>query len=127
MRSPCMFTAKSTLVKRLAVKDQRKRNGRHGERAAVPQVAAGAVLLAGAIAGEAILAYIAAALREVAIAGTADIAVAAQVIAKVYLRKSAVATARLAEHGTVRLPARYQNSESPKLQARERPRKPFFR
>ena len=86
----------------------------------MPQVAAGAVLLARAIADEVILADIAAALREVAIAGTADTAVAAQIIAEVRLRKSAVATARLAEHGTVRLPARYQNSESPKLQARER-------
>jgi len=63
--------------------------GRHVGRAASPQVAVGAVLLAGAIADGAVLADIAAALREVAVAGAqaitgrTDIAVVAQVIAEV--------------------------------------------
>jgi len=57
--------------------------GRHVGRAALPQVAAGAILLPGAIADEAVLADIAAGLREVAVAraqavaGRADIAVVA--------------------------------------------------
>ena len=77
--------------------------------ATLPQVAARVVLLAGAIADEAVLADIAAGLREVAIAGTqavagrADIAIVAQIIAEVCPLEGAVAADRLVEYGDVRL------------------------